>query len=200
MKRLIVSEGKHDTSFLNELIQKYHNGWKINTFDIGSKPSESRIPLETKEIRNFKQRYNPYDVLLKSEGGKPNLLKAIPTIIKRQSKDEIKFDFLLDLDNHSFDDIISQINEPLQSSSAGKRVFINACSERRKHTCMTIQEFEVYSGDKVLAKFHLICLRPELETLLNIKKDDGSNEIDEKIGQGLQDERLTEPITNALFG
>jgi hypothetical protein len=197
MKKLIISEGKEDTAFLKEIIEDYYNGWNINIFDIESKPKESRVNIESKEIRNFQQRWNPYEILLKSEGGKPNLMQVAPIIIKRYSTEDIDFDFLIDLDRDSVDDIISSINEPLRLNSAGRDVEARCIGEPTVNDWLRVQGVEVMSEDESVTQFDMICIDKELDDIVQIEED--SNDIDIEFNDEVHEDQIKTTITQALF-
>jgi len=200
MKRLILSEGKHDTTFLEKLVRRYCSEYSIHTYDIESKSEDDRHPEQTREIRNFKEKYNPYDVFLKSEGGKENLLKVAPKIIKRQSNKDINFDFLIDLDEGSAQDIENKINKSLIERSAGKEIEIQPVDNPNKRTFVITQEFEVWVEKQYISSFNIIFIDPELEQIMGIKDSDSDRVIERKIESGIEDERIREPIIQSLFG
>lgn len=199
MSRVIFSEGENDTEFLECIINGYHSVWTVNRLDIESQPSDDRWDRETVEIDLHQKSWRSEDVLVKSEGGRPNLLDVMPTLIRKCSKERIRFDFLIDLDRDSMDYFVEKVNDTLNGTSAGHSAHIQSIEGSVRTGPLILEEFEFVQDGSVVDDFYIIAFDPDLEEVAGISDTDSNEEIESKIANLAQDKSVRAPITRALF-
>lgn len=77
MKKLLITEGYNDKLFFSYIFSmtNFCHESKIDIFN--SEDQRGNLnPKETLSIRRFLERYSPYQVLIKIENGKPNVLSV----------------------------------------------------------------------------------------------------------------------------
>lgn len=98
MKQILLSEGKYDVFLLEEFFREYD--YCLDTF-VREELEDSRHhrTQQTKKIRSFIERRSPYNVLIKSEGGKKNLLNFFSTEVRYLVEKIKKVVLVIDLDS-----------------------------------------------------------------------------------------------------
>ena len=129
MKRIILSEGKNDTIFLKELLTKKLaiDESKILFFDQNSQSIKKNLKfLEDRYFERLDSEWMPYNLLVKSEGGKTKIVditlsKLVPLCQKGYNPI-----MLIDLDNGLMTSFINKFREKLTSRFKSIRLTIES--------------------------------------------------------------------------
>lgn len=200
MNKIIFSEGRRDTEFLKELVHDYANRLSVDRLDIPSGPSDTRNPRETNKIRQFSERWDPHDILLKSEGGLPNLLETLPVMFIQNYDSEIDLDVLLDLDGGKMSEVVDELNNRLEGRSQSGSVHIEPCSKLSNRHFISTQRFSIVVNGHQKKEFSIAAFRESLEIVADINKsEDSENIMNQKARDIVDDERVREPIVREIF-
>lgn len=125
MKRIILSEGENDTIFLKELLIKKlaieEN--KVLFFDQNSQDIEKNLKhLEDKYFRKLSYDWSPYELLVKSEGGKTKIIGV--TVSKLPDLCEKGYDpiMLIDLEDGKMESFTNGLQQKLIGRFRGIRL------------------------------------------------------------------------------
>jgi len=201
MKKVVFSEGKNDTEYLKHLINNHSSQLLIDRLDIESKPADPRIAHESNKLRMFLQSRNQNHILVKSEGGVPNLKETFSSLLTNLAKMRCDFYLLIDLDDGTMSDIVEDLNTRLAGYHPSDDLQLNPISDLNRRTHICIQEFEFLINGQSTTEFNIIAFRQSLESSANINKDiDEREEIKDKCQRLAENRRVSEPIRRVIFG
>lgn len=202
---VIFAEGRRDTEFLETLVEQ-HLGYESDRYDMGNRSGGQMQRWETNLVEQFEQEWNPYDVLLKSEGGDDKLLRAFPTVLKHHRDKDLEFCLLIDLDNHNEDvstrqpaDVVARLDREF-ARTAVRSATITTSGPRTVHGAVRTRPAEFRVNGDPECSFLVIGFRTSLEKVAEIDKLDDSTETKDRKARELADERdVREPIVQTLF-
>ncbi|WP_049969627.1 hypothetical protein [Haladaptatus cibarius] len=183
MKKIVFSEGKYDVHFIDKLFDNSSANPSVDKFVV---ENESRSDLKNKEsekIRNFLERFNPYDVLIKSENGKPNLKHGFVSVLRQLANEEVEKYVLVDLDNRSIHDFLTDIEEQMNQrfSGCGLRLGNRSIIKENRHMIAQEIELQIDTGRDPRTGFVVVAFKTSLETVADIGDGDGHSEKTTKI-------------------
>ena len=215
MKKLILCEGKHDCTFFEKLFPKMN----ISVSEVKFFNQETRDNLrnlmdaETKELRSFSEKYNPYKILVKSEGGDDKAIKIFSRYLEycicKQQKGIEKTILMLDLDNrglrnkleddrlkeNSFEKRLGKLEQMIDGRRVGDPIYLEREIIKKTDSIYLVKnKLKTKENKKQIGNpFYLVLFVYSLEEELN--KIDPSNDasIEDKISQlvELQDIKRT---------
>ncbi|UIO99575.1 hypothetical protein Hbl1158_13760 [Halobaculum sp. CBA1158] len=199
MSKVILTEGINDTEFLEASISEYANQLEVDRYDIESQPADATVPEESEKLRSFGGRFCPYDVLLKSEGGIPNLKRCFADLTRYFTTYDPEIYLLVDLDSRTVSDIISDINDILRGKNTSRSIKIEPNSRIERLTYIHKQVHNIHIDGSPSKNFTLIAFPSDLEDIAGIGEDDSRESKNEKLVELAGDERVRKPITRAIF-
>lgn len=199
MKHLILSEGKNDTYFLAKAVEVINPSIELDILDIEDHSIGEQKPYESEVIRDFVPSYNPYSVLLKSEGGQNSLKKVFCSLISHLCSLNLNCHILVDLDGGSTQGYVSDLNERISRIHAGNPIRLNNNKKISESELMVTEEYSITSNEITQGDFCMLAFWYSLEDFADIDKGDPWEERKEKIDSVIDDERVTNPIQQTLF-
>lgn len=184
MNRIVLTEGRDDTELLSQVISLDHNDLNPIRLDIEDCSTERLVKQESSMIRRFLEYRSDSNILLKSEGGKPDLKTAMSTITKQlvDYHDEFKLFMLLDLDGGSISGIIDDIDEMLESRSTTHRA--SFCSDSRPEEYYPFLTQEAYFSYRDFEyQVTILAFEGTLDDIAGFDKDEPDDNIEDKIHQ-----------------
>lgn len=197
---VILSEGSKDIEFLEGLFQHVLDCPRIDKLNLENTALDPQQAQEARKIRNFSEPYNPYEILIKAEGGKSNLKTAFTYIAKSLATKNIRLFLMFDLDGGDIRGIVDNINEKLAGIYQGNQVYIeqNASVEQLGpvHTTM----LNIVVNDSIRGEFGIIGFETTLENTAGIAShDEDQDEISECIHSLSTDPEVADPITEFVI-
>lgn len=123
MKRIIISEGKHDNLFLVNLLTKNLKIPKEQILSFDQNTSDSLKMLKYRETYYFEKlrdKWRNYKILIKSENGKNNVIKVLQSRILDMFNFSYDPIFLIDLDYQKIDKFITKFTSILKEKFKGE--------------------------------------------------------------------------------
>lgn len=198
-KRILFSEGVHDTDFLDALLEVHESDFEIDRLDIEDKPPERTVDQETNRIARFDSAWNDTEILLKSEGGIQKLLRGIPRLLLDLRRRPVEFHFLIDLDGRGLDWFTGAVNERLRDVG-GKPMEISPLGETKRHHYLVRQRYAFVVDGTTRCEFGVVAFRDSLESVAEIDEDaDSGDEKEKKAKQLASDQRARNPILATFF-
>lgn len=198
MKRIVLSEGKNDVHLVSSFFKECDKTLEVKRFH-GENLGPSLRGEESQEITNFQERRNPYDVLVKSENGKPNLKKIFSVLANRLM--EIKPDVfvLIDLDGGRLDELVHELDERVQARHNG--IKLGTAEVRERNGDMLAATCEVLTTtEKVKGEFHLVAFEQTLERVAGTSREEDREVQEEKIECLLDEDHVFDLLDSVLNG
>lgn len=196
MKRIVFAEGKYDVLLLRKVLETCSGSVEVTNF-IGEDVVSSIGGEESRAVRSFIERRNPYHLLLKSEGGKSDLKRLFAQLMPELYNEEVAYNLLIDLDGGSFQGIQSEINERCESYTVDIAVEVNECTTSNAH--LLGYNCSVNLNGETRDSFNAVGFTHSMETSAGIEKDQDNDEKREKIHRLSRNDSVTEPIKDLLF-
>ena len=144
---------------------------------------------ESQEIQNFRERRNPYHVLVKSENGKPNLKKVFAALVDQLLRIEPQIVFLVDLDGGNLRSLVSDLNEQIQQRHSGRELKIGEYAIEKQDRDMVSATCEVLTRTGNLkGTFDIVAFKQTFERVAEISRDDEPDVRKRQIKEFLEDE------------
>jgi hypothetical protein len=180
MKQLVLSEGVHDVLLVecfyesefpsSELKPVYAEELEFN--DLTDLQGQ-----ETKKIKNFLQRYNPYDVLVKSENGKPNLIQVFVKTVNFLAAAELELCLLIDLDGESMSSLLATLDEKARGTYSSADLRISQSGNIHSNEHMEVVEAELHDDDDVRDDFKITAFADSFEIAAEIDKRTDTKDV-----------------------
>jgi len=195
MKILVLSEGVKDVKFMNNVFSHAMSNVEIDTLSLEQLPKEAHQTEEAERIRNFNEKFNPYHILIKSEGGKSNLKRTLSSLIKFLSGENCDLVVLLDLDGGNLYSFIDEINEKLEMIYGGNDVLIEVNSEEDRVDSVCMIRCDVIINGMKVDDFSIVGFPTSLEDAAGIgSHDDAPGEINKRIKRLAKEDSIADPI------
>lgn len=136
----------------------------------------------------FSGEYNPYKILVKSEGGKNKAATVFSKIMKYciTRTDIEKTILMLDLDGSALKKQLHAIEQTINTSMAGESISIES-STIKKTTSNSVYLIEnkvkIKESKKQIGMFYLILFASSLEKVADINDSDDTTTIERKISE-----------------
>jgi len=184
MKQIILSEGKNDIFFLSEFLGQFDH--KIDIFIKEDEQERSgKYGDQSNCIRSFIESRSPYDTLLKSEGGKINLLKVFCTLLIYLVRNVDEVIMVIDLDSNDdpgikrLDDRICDIVKSKHSGGGFEIKYERLVTNCDNLVALRYQIFQW--GRPMEENFIVIGFMPSLENIAGIQDNHNREEKIERI-------------------
>lgn len=201
MKRLVLSEGRRDIRLVGLFYEEISPDTCIDTF-YGEDVSYDRLKShESKAIRNFLERRNPYHVLVKSENGKPNLKRVFIKLIRFLVTSDVRVVLLIDLDGDEFDALIDDLDTRVEDTYQGSQLGVKEVEKIDHSHEMLASRLELYSksnGDRH-GCFKLLAFYNDLETASGIDESNGGSSEEQKLRHLVTDKQVCGPMRSVLL-
>lgn len=198
MKQVVMSEGKHDVEFVEQFLQQRSGDFLVDTF-VGEDVEHSRLKnAESDCIRNFLERRNPYDVLVKSENGKPALKRVFVKLVNFLVDLDAAVCLLIDLDSRSLDALIDDLDTGVRTNYAGRDYAIEHLETVARNETQVAARGELLSDGRSRGEFEVLAFHSCLEAAAGIDDGDSTTEIEKKLSEFVEDSSTVEP-TRAIF-
>lgn len=186
MKTLILSEGKNDRKFIKGLYvrHKIHED-KIRFFDQKERDILKELErAESKYLRSFFEDSSPFEILVKSEGGKSKVITVFSKFMSylfNYSKG-LKIIILIDLDERPLNQFIYKLKNKIQNKGKGRMLGVEHNILREDKYLKTSKISIVIREDSyTLGTFLLMAFNLSLEKEAGVVKSDTPDERDTKI-------------------
>lgn len=205
---VVFTEGKRDTQFLESLCRRCLDDPTIERLDMGDESGDTLVARETNKIDRFTDPWREWDLLLKSEGGKPKLRKAFPQLLFDIYDKDPAFCLFFDLDigqtdsaRDGLEEEIANINERLESRSTARRtVRVEPSSDLNQYRRLVTCRAEFRIGGDPRCEFALVAFKSTLETVAGIDKGADDAVVQERKARALAENGdVREPIVRTLF-
>lgn len=198
MKRVVLSEGKRDVSLVEQYCELVDSDVRVKTF-VGEEVAHSRLKNEESEaIRNFLEPRNPYQVLAKSENGKPDLVKAFVKLANFLVSRDVEVCLLIDLDGTDLGDLIDELDTKVRSNYDGRDFAIERDSVLDRSDALVAARSCLRSGDDVVGTFEVLAFRSDLECAANIDSEDPWETQEDKLCEFIEDQHRSSPLRRVL--
>lgn len=193
MKQILLSEGKYDVFFLEEFYQNFSKSVETFLKEEVKKKSNPRNQ-QTNTIRSFIESRCPYDVLIKSEGSKNNLLTFFSTQVHHliENIDEVVMVIDLDSDDEEgLENLKERLSEKIGDKHSASGFEIQIKDPMKRNEYFVVLEVGVYLRDQFFGRFFVIGLKPNLENIAGIDREGNKKETKkEKIKDMLEKEKI----------
>lgn len=200
MNQIVLTEGKNDLT----LISKFHiqHGNSVETFkreDLNSKRPRNE---QDNRIRTFLEPKCPYDILIKSEEGRPNLLKLIFSEIIFLIDETNKVTMVIDLDKNdgeALEQFLPALSREIESAHKGGGFEVNFGDPIYECSYLVALKPSVYKRNSYFGEFALIIFKPDLEEVASITGEENREEKDQKIESLLEKDEIQELLQDILL-
>lgn len=181
MDRIFFCEGKNDVALLRLFFEQLDRSYKRKEF-IAEEVAHSRLQNnESAELQSFIEPYNPYDVLVKSENGKTDLVDMFVNVANFLSGQDLDIYVVIDLDADDLSGLIAHINEKMDGQYQGKSLQVSEPDHIRQTSNLVTCRHKLLDGSNPIDEFKLIAFDPELEELAGIADDEDDDMRDSKL-------------------
>ena len=211
MKTIILSEGKNDRKFIKCFFERHGiNGDKIQFFDQEEKSILKELDrAESNYLRNFFEDSSPFEVLVKSEGGKTKVIRIFSDFMHHlfDYSKGLKIIMLVDLDGTELSSVtklnqfITELRNKIQNKGKGNKLSIShEILKEDKHLKTSEVSVIIKENNDILGSFCLIAFNSSLERAAGIiKESDSQDEKDNKIFELLENEDVFNHLSYALM-
>lgn len=202
MKRLVLSEGRRDVRLVELFYETATTETSVDTF-YGEDVSYERLKShESEKIRNFLERRNPYDVLVKSENGKPDLKRVFSKLASFLVTADVTLVLLIDLDGGSLEELIDDLDTRVEDTYQGRRLGIRDVEQIERNRVLLANRVELYSKSDGHRQgcFDLVAFHEDLETAIGLDSADEDSEEERKLRDLVTGEQSVEPLRSVLSG
>lgn len=198
MKRVVLSEGKRDVSLVEQHCDLIESEIEVTTF-VGEEVAHSRLKNEESEqIRNFLEPRNPYQVLAKSENGKPDLIRAFVKLANFLLSRDVRVCLLIDLDGDDLGDLIGELDERVRDNYDGREFAIERDATLERSDALVAARSRLRSGGDEVGTFEVVAFRSDLEDATDIHADDSWDTQTDKLCEFIEDRRRSSPLHRVL--
>lgn len=202
MKRLVLSEGRRDVQLVEAFYDQTNPDMSVITFHGEDVSYDQLKHRESDAIRNFLERRNPYDVLAKSENGKPNLKTVFVKLINFLARQDAGLPTLvIDLDGKELRALLDELDTRVRDNYQGQSLGIRETRriEHNSHQVAAVAELYSVETEITQGAFDVLAFRQNLETSAGIRKSDGAATQEEKLRSFVEDEQATIPMRTLLL-
>lgn len=197
MKRIVFAEGKYDIKLMEHIITEGSRSFEVTDF-IGEDVVSSIGGEESRAIRSFIEQRNPYELFLKSEGGKHDLKRLFSQLMPQLYSKDIGYYLLIDLDGGSFGGIANDINRRCESLTVDLTVEIGERTVSNYH--LNGYNCKVHLNGEHRDSFHAIGFNHSMEISAGIDKgSDDRREKISKVRQLAEDDLIKQPIKDLFL-
>lgn len=197
MDRVVLCEGKRDVKLIEQYYEQSQGSPELNRVH-GENIDHSNLKnRESDAVRNFTERRNPYDILVKSENGVPNLKRLFVKIADFLMKQpEFRVCLLIDLDEKGYDhldhtsntrryrELLSELDTRVGDNYQGKDLKIQQDSIHTRSSVQIAGEATLRSAQGPVGSFDVLAFHSDLEDAAGISDGDEITE-DERLGNFL---------------
>ncbi|WP_135827674.1 hypothetical protein [Halorussus halobius] len=171
MKQIVLSEGKHDVHLVSYFFEKRHGSFEMTKF-IGEDEESPIQQKESRMIKNFQERRNPYDVLAKSENGKPDLKQVFSSLLNQLMGIDPEIVFFVDLDGGDLDSFLGKLDEQIRGRHSARGIKLGNHSVTKQNTDMVAADCEVLTASgQVKGEFRIVAFQQTLERVAGVSRD-----------------------------
>ncbi len=169
MKALILVEGPNDSLFIKEIINRTSSPIIYPIFYPNSGTKSTKKDQETVLLRKFYGAFNPYNLLVKEEGGHDFVINLFVNLAVNflMTHNDISLTVLFDHDKRNPGDEIKKINSDLKAKNYGKIGFEPICPKRVIINGLHRRDFSLmqYSGgnSRKVSSFSFVSFDVSLE-------------------------------------
>lgn len=197
MKPVILCEGKRDVKLIECYYEHIPGEFEVKSF-IGEEVPHSKLTnRESELIRDFPDRWNPYDVLVKSENGITNLQKVFGKLAKFLFDQHIQLCLMVDLDGGEYDEFLAELTEHIQSRQGPSFEVVRKKRVQRNATLLATRN-QLHNDGATYGSFDVIAFHSRLETALDIDKRKDSRTVQHKILREFVTDDRAKPIHRVL--
>lgn len=198
MDRIIFGEGKNDILLIEEVSKNQNSSWKVCKF-IGEDVIGNNRGKESRAIGNFTGNYNPYHLLIKSEGNKTQLKRMFSTLMTQLYPKRVNFNLLIDLDGGSFRNIVEEINARCENRFT-EEIIIPSPQRIISNDLLSAYECNLNLSGETKTSFGAIGFHHSMEIAAGIdKENDSQDEKERKIKDLAQNSRVENAISTVFF-
>ncbi|WMT06235.1 hypothetical protein NP511_12655 [Natrinema thermotolerans] len=200
MKKAFFGEGKNDSEFIEIFVEEHIDNVKFDRLDIEDINKEAVVPRESSKIRDFKEQWNPYDILIKSEGGEDKLKTGFSTLLLGLTKLPFDYYLLVDMDGGEIDDVESELNDRIHSIHNNNNIEISQNGRKDTYEHFVIQSFSVISHETITDNFEVVAFKEDLEEEAGIP--DGVEEVEtirDSLADFVQKNSVYQPFLDCCF-
>ena len=158
--------------FLSYFFEKRSGNFEIKRF-IGENADGQIRHEETTEIKNFRERRNPYHVLAKSANGKSNLKQVFAALVNQLMRIDPEIVVLVDLDGGSLREFVNDLDEQVRTQHSGRGTELGAPSITERNGDMVAAICEVLKGNGTRnGEFRIVAFKQTLERVADVSKDE----------------------------
>jgi len=196
-RQVIVAEGERDTTFLEAVFVS--TGQEVRVVDIESKPIDPLRRHESNELSKF-ETWGRCDLLVKSEGGRPNVEQVFPSLVADLCRIGVEGTFILDLDGDSFSALIETLNRRLSDATVGPDARLVADGDVMWSEHLLAREYGLVADEREVSRLTVLAFWESLEDAAGIDKDvDAPDERDRKARALADDERVQTAVVRAVL-
>lgn len=182
----VFCEGKNDIKFFKNIIETYDQAIHYSTFQ-GEEVEYRRLHhQETDYVRNF-LRFDRQKILIKSEGGKPNLKDAFAHFSAHLSQNNTRMIVMTDTDTkqehkyslHKFTNDLKEKFDSKHREPTGHVLQPLENINRKNSYLLSKQNYILNREGEKESEFITVAWRESLETVAGVKED--YSDADEKI-------------------
>jgi hypothetical protein len=180
MKQLVLSEGVHDVLLVECFYESEFPSSELKPVYAEELEFDDLTDLqgqETKKIKNFLQRFNPYDVLVKSENGKPNLIQVFVKTVNFLASKPLELCLLIDLDGGSMSSLLATLDKKARGTYKSADLRISQSESIHSNEHMEVVEAELHDGNRVRDNFRITAFTDSFETAAKIDKQTDSKDV-----------------------
>jgi hypothetical protein len=155
---------------------------------------------ESTKIQNFLERRNPYDVLAKSENGKPDLKTIFTKLVRFLVKQDVMLTLLIDLDGGALEGLVTDLDSRVESNYEGNEFRIRLAErvDRSQEQIAAVGELYSERDGAALGEFQILAFHQNLEESAGIERSGDSDE-ETKLRQFVADEQACGPMRACLL-
>lgn len=210
MDRVVLCEGKRDVKFVETFYELERDGVDVKRF-LGEEIGHSELKNhDSNAVRNFTDRRNPYDALVKSENGVTDLERVFVKLARfLLQKPDFRVCFLIDLDKKNYDhldyasdtrkyrELLDGLDERVRDNYRGSNLRIERDGLHRKSSAQIAGEATLRSDGGEIGTFDVLAFRSDLEDAAEILDGDSTAVEEDKLVEFL-DGADAEPMRDVL--
>jgi len=171
MKQIVLSEGKHDVHLVSYFFEKRDGSFEMKKF-IGEDEESPIQQKESRMIKNFQERRNPYDVLAKSENGKPDLKQVFSSLLNQLIGIDPEIVFVVDLDGGDLDRFLDKLDEQIRGRHSARGITLGNHTVTKRNTDMVAADCDVLTANgEVKGEFRIVAFEQTLERVAGVSRD-----------------------------
>ncbi|WP_132057927.1 hypothetical protein [Halorussus amylolyticus] len=174
MKHIILCEGKHDVHLVSSFFEERGGSFELKTV-LGEEIQSSMRGEESRQISNFRERRNPYHVLVKSDNGKQELEKVFSVVVNQLLRIDPEITVLVDLDGGTLETFVDGLDERIRTRHDRLELDAPEVAERNHDMVAGVCEVLTTNGKKK-GEFQIVAFEQTLERVADVSRDDETDE------------------------